>query len=145
MKRVPGLLLLALLAAGPLWSAKALGENRATAGTPADTTCENAITTPEINECARTQMAAAEVALNEVYARIRSDLASQDCDMNCGETRKLLTLAQRQWVDFRRQDCDAVWQYNADGSIRTVAFLSCMQRHAEDRTRQLRDAYEPDR
>ena len=117
----------------------------AAAGDDAPTCKADAITTQEINDCARVDLDAAEADLNATYRRIRADLADPDCGANCARTRELLTEAQRSWVAFRRSDCDAAWQYYADGTIRTVTFLGCMTRHAETRTRELKAFYEDDR
>ncbi len=124
----------------------ATGQARAPdTGEDAATCTANAITTPETNACAQAGLDRAEADLNATYQRIRAQLADPACGAHCARTRELLTEAQRSWVAFRRGDCDAAWQYYADGTIRTVTFLSCMARHAETRTRELEAFYEDER
>ncbi len=104
----------------------------------------DAITTQDINACAQTQLDRAEADLNATYRRVRAHLAEPDCGTHCARTRELLTEAQRSWVAYRKSDCDAAWQYNADGTIRTVVYLTCMSERARTRTRELELLLAPD-
>ncbi|MBB1061712.1 lysozyme inhibitor LprI family protein [Marilutibacter spongiae] len=104
----------------------------------------DAITTQDINDCAQADLDRAEAELNATYRRIRAHLAAPECGAGCARTRELLTQAQRSWVAYRKSDCDAAWQYNADGTIRTVVYLTCMSERARTRTRELELLLAPD-
>jgi uncharacterized protein YecT (DUF1311 family) len=100
--------------------------------------CKNAMTTPDINECASIEQKKIEARLNKVYQRVLKSLDQAEGN-NGGnaEMKKKLVAAQRAWVKFREADCDAVFEKHADGSIRTVMYISCMQRRAERRIEDL--------
>ena len=92
--------------------------------------CDNAVSTPDLNECAARDQKAAEAKLNTVYQRVLK---------NIGEpaVRTQFVAAQRAWIKYREADCKAVHQKYADGTIRTVMYLGCMQNRAETRVKEL--------
>ncbi|MET0266151.1 MAG: lysozyme inhibitor LprI family protein [Duganella sp.] len=94
--------------------------------------CQQAVTTPELNECAAQQQKEVEANLNQVYQRVLKTVDSRPL-------RTQFVAAQRAWVKFRGADCKAVHLKHADGSIRTVMYLGCMQNHATLRIKQLED------
>jgi uncharacterized protein YecT (DUF1311 family) len=100
--------------------------------------CEKAHTTPEINACARKELDLADVALNSMYQSVLTQLtqASKD-EPESGEAKLQLIAAQREWVRFREHDCQAIFTLWRTGTIRTLQYLTCMQMHAEQRTKQL--------
>jgi uncharacterized protein YecT (DUF1311 family) len=99
--------------------------------------CDKAITTPDINECAATEQNKVEVKLNEKYKNILQKL--EDTKSGDVETKKALIEAQRAWVKFREADCNALYTYYRDGTIRTVMHTGCMQNHAEQRMKELKE------
>jgi uncharacterized protein YecT (DUF1311 family) len=107
----------------------------ATASAPAlALDCKNAMSTPEINECAAAEQKAVEAKLNEVYRRV---IKSLDTNKDSAAAKDKLVLAQRAWVKFREADCEAVYENWAGGTIRTVMYIGCMQQHAEHRIKDL--------
>jgi uncharacterized protein YecT (DUF1311 family) len=94
--------------------------------------CKNALSTPEINECASIEQKKVEDKLNKVYQRIVKSVDN-------AEAKKSLVEAQRAWVKFRDADCKAVYQKWIEGTIRGVMFTGCMQNRAETRIKELED------
>lgn len=45
-------------------------------------------------------------------------------------------------MKFREADCNALYELYRDGTIRTVMYIGCMQAHAEQRIKELKE-YEP--
>ncbi|MFS2007811.1 lysozyme inhibitor LprI family protein [Duganella sp. CT11-25] len=97
--------------------------------------CKNAVSTPDINECAAVEQKKAEDKLNKTYQDV---LKSLD-EGKDPETKKALIEAQRAWVKFREADCKAVYQKSIGGTIRTVMYIGCMQNRAETRIQELKD------
>jgi len=92
--------------------------------------CENAVSTPDLNECAAREQKQVEVKLNQVYQRVLKTVTAS-------KVRSQFVAAQRAWVKFREADCKAVYEQHADGTIRTVMYLGCMQNRAETRIKEL--------
>lgn len=92
--------------------------------------CQNAATTPDINACAAREQKQVEVKLNQVYQRVLKTVTAP-------KVRTQFVAAQRAWVKFREADCKAVYEQHADGTIRTVMYLGCMQNRAETRIKEL--------
>ena len=96
--------------------------------------CKNAMSTPEMNECAAIEQKAVEVKLNQVYRRVIDSLGA---NKDSAAAKEKLVLAQRAWVKFREADCDAVYENWAGGTIRTIMYIGCMRQHAEQRIKDL--------
>jgi len=92
--------------------------------------CQNAVSTPDLNECAAREQKQVEVKLNQVYQRVLKTVTAS-------KVRSQFVAAQRAWVKFREADCKAVYEQHADGTIRTVMYLGCMQNRAETRIKEL--------
>lgn len=102
--------------------------------------CQKAITTPDLNACASIDQKKAEANLNKVYQRVLKTLERGDSATSSdASVRNALVAAQRAWIKFREAGCNAVHQKYADGSIRTVMYLGCMQSHAERRIKDLEE------
>ncbi len=102
--------------------------------------CKKAVSTLEINECASIAEQKVEAKLNHVYQRVLKSLDQPDTETELySEMKKKLINAQRAWVKFREADCDAVFQFHASGTIRTVMHIGCMQTHAERRIQDLEE------
>jgi uncharacterized protein YecT (DUF1311 family) len=100
--------------------------------------CKNAMSTPDINECAAIGQKKVEDKLNLAY----QDKLKYFNDPEDAGTKKSLIAAQRAWVKFREADCNAVYEQWKTGTIRTVMFIECMQKRAETRIKELED-YQP--
>jgi uncharacterized protein YecT (DUF1311 family) len=92
--------------------------------------CDNAVSTPDLNECAAREQKTVEANLNTVYQRVLKATSAP-------AVRTQLVAAQRAWIKYRGADCKAVHQKYADGTIRTVMYLGCMQNRAETRIKEL--------
>ena len=100
--------------------------------------CDNAVSDPEINECASKDFDRADAALNHSYKKVLADLDALGKDMSeAVQAKHELIAAQRQWVAFREADCNAVFTLNKGGTVRTLMYLSCMSSHAAQRTKEL--------
>ncbi len=99
--------------------------------------CSKAITTPDMNTCAKQEQERVEVKLNKVYKKVMRTLSQPDTEIEeYPKAKKTLRKAQRLWVKFREADCDAVY-LKYSGTMRTVMHISCMQLHAEQRIKEL--------
>ncbi|MFC5458484.1 lysozyme inhibitor LprI family protein [Massilia niabensis] len=108
--------------------------------------CNKRLTTVELNECASKEKDKVEAKLNSTYQRIMKSLSRPDPDTDSEQRsrmKKSLISAQRAWVTFREADCDAVYEKHADGTIRNLMYISCLQRHAEKRVKDL-ESFERD-
>ena len=100
--------------------------------------CKDAITTPDINQCAQTEFESVEKKLNETYRRVLKSLNKPDEEIvSYSEIKRGLIEAQKAWVSFRQKDCDAYFTLHASGTIRTVMYIGCMQSHAEKRIKEI--------
>jgi uncharacterized protein YecT (DUF1311 family) len=130
-----------------LLSRRALGATLALALCAASTTatavnCKKAPSTGEIEECLALEQGKAELKLNKTYKRVlkRVEEVSAE-DGEAPGAKRSLVAAQRAWVKFREADCDATYTYHQAGSIRGAMYLTCMTRHAVNRTKDL-EGYE---
>lgn len=94
--------------------------------------CQSALSTPDLNECAQQEQRAVEAKLNQVYQKALKSVSEPTTEQDA-ETKRKLIQAQRAWVKFRDADCEAVYSRFADGSMRNIMFMGCMQQHAERR------------
>jgi uncharacterized protein YecT (DUF1311 family) len=102
--------------------------------------CSNAVTTPDMNECASLNQKKVEAKLNQVYQKVMKDLDKPDSEgEKYSEYRKTLLEAQRAWIKFRDADCNAIYTYYESGSIRNLMAISCKQKHAERRIKDLEE------
>jgi len=95
--------------------------------------CANAVTTPDMNECAAREQKVVEANLNRTYQQLLKDLNDPDS----AATKKKLVVAQRAWVKFREADCAAVYEHYAGGTIRNLMHSGCMRGRAEQRIKEL--------
>jgi uncharacterized protein YecT (DUF1311 family) len=101
--------------------------------------CDGA-TTLEIGSCMKDQQAKNERELNVVYSRVMKLLSQPDTnEIQNAETKRALVAAQRAWVTFRKQDCDALYSYYSDGTIRSLKFQGCMISRTESRIKELKE------
>ena len=96
--------------------------------------------THDINVCSYQAYQKSEDALNAAYKHLVSSL-SKDCESQekCTEIKKLLIASQRGWIIYRENDCGAIYEEYAEGSIRTSISFQCLRLHAERRTLELKN------
>lgn len=114
----------------------------AVSSTAAAVNCKKALSTGEIEECVALEQGKAELKLNKTYQRVLKLVGEVSAeDGEAPGAKKSLVAAQRAWVKFRDADCEATYTFHQGGQIRGVMYLSCMQRHAENRVKDL-ETYE---
>ncbi len=102
--------------------------------------CSKAISTPDLNTCAKQDQKEVEAELNTVYKEVIRSLSGPDTELEKpSEVKSALIKAQRAWVKFREADCNAVYLKHMSGTIRTVMYIGCMQSHAEQRIKALKN------
>ncbi len=102
--------------------------------------CNKAISTPDINECARIEQEKVEKTLNEVYRRVLKQveqIGKNPESERQADFKKTFIEAQRLWVKFREADCQNVYKFWSGGTIRGLMYISCMQSRAEQRIKEL--------
>lgn len=129
MHPAPLLLVLTLLA----WTPRSMAQ-------PSD--CPPDGDADAILRCEETRLAAADEALDKEYrATVRA--LQDDPTPDAKAALRTLVDAQRRWIAFRDDDCDAVYLAHHGASLRERHRLRCKTRHAEMRARQL-GAYDND-
>lgn len=104
--------------------------------------CDNATSTPEINQCGQIAHQKADRQLNQTYrAAIQRINETLDDAQVRRQTTQSLVAAQRLWVQFRDKDCGAIYRFWSGGTIRGAMYWSCMRERTEARTKELMDAY----
>ena len=88
--------------------------------------------------CAAQELAHADAKLNKIYRELLAKLDFES-KHNSGalNAKGRLIDAQRAWVQLRDLDCEAVFDYLVDGTVRVGAQMSCQLQHTEERTQQL--------
>ena len=100
--------------------------------------CKNALSTPEMNECAARELRQVETRLNKAYRAALARIATPDTPADIQvEMKKSLVAAQRAWVTFRENECHYVYLANIGGTIRTLEHIGCMRTHAIRRIEEL--------
>jgi uncharacterized protein YecT (DUF1311 family) len=101
--------------------------------------CKTQANTIEINECAKSELAKKDKALNTAYQILIKKLAPTDKfdDINYTEVKKQLLEAQQNWIKYRDADCKAKYTLNEKGTIRGVVHLGCLIERTEQRTKEL--------
>ena len=77
----------------------------------------------------------AERDLNAKYTRLLTELKSGDVSHR--QSAVLLVRAQREWVKFRKLDCDAIYALRPGAGLQAWYRSHCRRKHAEQRTAQL--------
>lgn len=104
----------------------------------AEDACANAFTTPEINKCEKQVFEATEKKLETAFQAALKyiDTKVEDTQQR-NDTRQALVEAQRLWVQFRDKDCDALYTFWRDGTIRGWMYWTCMSARTESRIKEL--------
>lgn len=82
--------------------------------------CESPETQAMMNECASLAFKKSDSELNAAYKQIRARLNSD------GNTRKMLTAAQRAWVTYRDAECAFLASGVAGGSVYPSVYADCL-------------------
>lgn len=107
--------------------------------------CANAVTTVDLNACAKKEFDHADKALNAAYKEIMADLTGPDPgnEENNKKWAEALKVSQRAWVAFRVADCEKLTVFEAGGGTATTGeILGCMTELTEARTKSLKARYE---
>lgn len=101
--------------------------------------CDTQANTLEINACGAQQLKEKDAALNQAYkalmAALQPDEPAQAAEL--AEIRKKVQAAQRAWIQYRDQDCDAMYDFNIRGSMRNSIALRCKIEKTVARTKEL--------
>lgn len=101
--------------------------------------CESQRNTIELNDCALQDFQAADRELNRAYRALLDDLPTKPEDgVDYPEVRRLLVRAQRAWIAFRRDECEAIYKLNEPGSLRNIRFHGCMTERTLQRVKELK-------
>ena len=107
---------------------------------PPEDPCETQRNTIEMTVCAKKQFDQGEKELNQSYQSLLKKLSRPDeADIRYSAVKKQLVAAQRAWVTFRENDCQALKTFNEGGTISSIVYLGCMVSHADERTKNLRE------
>jgi uncharacterized protein YecT (DUF1311 family) len=85
-----------------------------------------------LNQCADAAYKKADAELNTVYKEITRRLKGD------AATAKLLTNAQKAWIEFRDSECEFANSENVGGSIYPMVYAGCLERLTKTRASQLR-------
>ena len=91
--------------------------------------CGGANTQLEMNQCYGERYKAADKELNEAYRKLLTNLDSQH--------KLKVQEAQRAWIKFRDQHCEATTFISVGGSIHTLELVICRDSLTRQRTEQL--------
>ncbi|CUH77742.1 hypothetical protein TRM7557_01542 [Tritonibacter multivorans] len=123
-------LALALLATGPAPSALQAQ----------DLDCSNPLTQVEMTGCAAQAFEAADADLNLAYRMARDMARSLDQGLPADQIPAEIILrdAQRAWIPYRDQACEAESLLARGGSLQNQLFYMCLERLTRARTEDLR-------
>ena len=107
--------------------------------------CDNqTLNNMELDQCAGKAFKAADTELNQVWPKVLAFIDSQSADMpaDAGKAWKdSMLAAQRAWVTFKEDDCNAVQYEWYGGSGASLAVTSCLYHHTADRVADLKSRY----
>ncbi|MCJ2140428.1 lysozyme inhibitor LprI family protein [Methylobacterium sp. E-066] len=100
--------------------------------------CKNAVTTPDLNECADRDFKAADRRLNEAYRQAlgRIDTAGLPPEGQRAY-RQALQDAQRKWIPFRDAECELARFDAYGGTMATMIGIGCLTKQTEGRIKDL--------
>lgn len=93
--------------------------------------CDSAVNTMEIDQCLGGEFDKYDKRLNQAYQKTLKDLEPS--------VRKALVEAQRAWIIFRDKECDAVYAFWREGTIRNAKYMGCKIEKTSQRTDELTD------
>lgn len=98
--------------------------------------CARAGSPTDIMRCEEERLVAADEILDKEYRRLVRTLHDDPAPQVKAAMRTLIQ-AQREWIRFRDDDCDAVWLARPPGALREWYRLRCKRTHTEVRVEQL--------
>lgn len=106
--------------------------------------CGNAANTLEINACLQKQQEQTEAQLNQVYREVLAQISAESAQPDSpAQMKQQFIAAQRAWISFREKDCQAVYTFWSQGTIRNAMYLGCMRSRAEQRIKELQEYTQP--
>jgi uncharacterized protein YecT (DUF1311 family) len=92
-----------------------------------------------VQSCATAELARADKALNSAYQKVLRDLTppSVGDPKDLASSKAMLIEAQRAWVKFRDNDCNAIAPLIGSGTARLQAVTGCKIQRTEQRTKEL--------
>jgi len=100
--------------------------------------CTRPSGTMEIDICQSRQYDRIDESLNQTYRQTLDVLDQGEiCISACAEAKQNLRAAQRTWIKFRDEDCEAAYAIAVDGTGRNAARMDCLIEHTRTRIRQL--------
>lgn len=123
-------------AAGLLILASCLSLNRNSLAqhvNAADAPCRDAGSNAEVTQCFVTASQAADKQLNEIYARVRQVLSTDE--------QQKLQQAQRLWLNFRDANCTAERSLYAGGTAAPMVYAACLEADTRQRVGELNTMY----
>jgi uncharacterized protein YecT (DUF1311 family) len=106
--------------------------------------CDQAQSTLELSGCKKVHLDKADAKLNKIYKKVLAEYSLPDDEsITRSEVRKRLLAAQKAWITFRDNDCEARYTIDASGSIRILSYLDCMIDKTEKRTVELEQYVNP--
>ena len=102
--------------------------------------CSNPITQVEMTGCAARAHEAADGDLNLAYKQAMERARSMDQYLQDGDVPAvdILRDAQRSWIPFRDNACEAESLLARGGTMQNMIFLMCLERLTRSRTEDLR-------
>lgn len=100
--------------------------------------CSTASSTQVVEQCLKQETTKADARLNASYKAVVGELDRMKKDNPGAENAKMkLILAQRAWIQYRDNDCDAVYALHIEGSIRGILYSQCVINRTNSRTNEL--------
>ncbi|RCW28046.1 uncharacterized protein YecT (DUF1311 family) [Ciceribacter lividus] len=106
--------------------------------------CENAMTQFDMNVCSQQDYEKADKELNAQWAKTKKVMADWDAELdaeNKGAVESLVG-AQRAWIQYRDNQCDAVGYSVWGGSMYPMIVSSCLADLTRKRTEELKSMVE---
>lgn len=102
--------------------------------------CVEPQTQNEMNGCAKRDYEAADGDLNLAWKLARQHAKDQDAYLEASQvpSAQMLLDAQRSWITYRDQACEAESTLARGGSIQPLIFYTCLERLTRQRTEDLR-------
>lgn len=102
--------------------------------------CQHPNSTPENNQCAALDAAAADTKLNETYQRVLALFEGPNDEAGRwypASTKASLIAAEREWIKYRDDNCTAIFNNYKAGTIHTVMELECRKELTDQRIKAL--------
>lgn len=87
-------------------------------------------TTPEVEQCLAADLARADIERNRYYAAAVTRLIRERATTTLAKLRA----SERAWIAYRDAECDAVYEWWGQGTIRGAMALGCQIRITKART-----------